>query len=40
MTSEGPAWALALTYEEIVRLRAALAELAACAEILDAARGR
>ncbi len=40
MTSEGPAWALALTYEEIVRLRAALAELAACADILDAARGR
>jgi DNA-binding transcriptional MerR regulator len=40
MTGEGPMWPLALTSEEIVRLRAALAELAACQDILDAARRR
>ncbi len=40
MASEGPAWALALTPEEIARLRAVLAELAACEDILDAARRR
>jgi len=39
-TGEGPMWPLALTSEEIVRLRAALAELAACQDILDAARRR
>ncbi|MGH6847875.1 MAG: MerR family transcriptional regulator [Methylocella sp.] len=37
---EGPIWPLGLTSEEIVRLRAALAELAACENILDAARRR
>jgi DNA-binding transcriptional MerR regulator len=40
MTSEGLTWPLALTPEEIVRLRAALAELAACQDILAAARRR
>ncbi|MGH6800242.1 MAG: MerR family transcriptional regulator [Methylocella sp.] len=40
ITSEGRMWPLALTSEEIVRLRAALAELAACEDILDAARRR
>jgi DNA-binding transcriptional MerR regulator len=40
MTGEGPMWPLALTSEEIVRLRAALTELAACQDILDAARRR
>lgn len=40
LTSEGPMWPLALTSEEIVRLRAALAELEACEDILDAARRR
>ena len=40
MTGEGPMWPLALTSEEFVRLRAALAELAACQDILDAARRR
>ncbi len=40
MTSEGPMWPLALTSEDIARLRAALAELAACQAILDAARRR
>ncbi|MGI8569753.1 MAG: MerR family transcriptional regulator [Methylocella sp.] len=40
ITSEGLLWPLALTSEEIVRLRAALAELAACEDILDAARRR
>jgi DNA-binding transcriptional MerR regulator len=40
MTSEGPMWPLALTPEEMVRLRAALAELAACQDILAAARRR
>jgi DNA-binding transcriptional MerR regulator len=40
MTGEGPMWPLAFTSEEIVRLRAALAELAACQDILDAARRR
>ncbi len=40
VTSEGPTWPLALTPEEIVRLRAALAELAACQDILAAARRR
>ncbi len=40
MTGEGPMGPLALTSEEIVRLRAALAELAACQDILDAARRR
>ena len=40
MTGEGPMWPLALTSEQIVRLRAALAELAACQDILDAARRR
>jgi DNA-binding transcriptional MerR regulator len=38
ISSDGPMWPLALTTEEIVRLRAALAELAACEDILDAAR--
>jgi DNA-binding transcriptional MerR regulator len=37
---EGPMWPLAFTSEEIVRLRAALAELAACQDILEAARRR
>ena len=40
ISSKGPMWPLALTSEEIVRLRAALAELAACEDILDAARRR
>ncbi|MGH6844035.1 MAG: hypothetical protein ACRECU_04805, partial [Methylocella sp.] len=40
MTSECPIRALALTSEEIARLRSALAELAACEDILDAARRR
>jgi DNA-binding transcriptional MerR regulator len=40
MTGEGPMWPLAFTSEEIVRLRAALAELTACQDILDAARRR
>jgi len=40
MTGEGPMWPLALTSEAIVRLRAALAELAACQDILAAARSR
>jgi DNA-binding transcriptional MerR regulator len=40
ISSQGPMWPLALTTEEIVRLRAALAELAACEDILDAARRR
>jgi DNA-binding transcriptional MerR regulator len=40
MPGEGPMWPLAFTSEEIVRLRAALAELAACQNILDAARRR
>ncbi|MGH6793796.1 MAG: MerR family transcriptional regulator [Methylocella sp.] len=40
VTSEGPMSPLALTSEEIERLRAALAELAACEDILDAARRR
>ena len=40
ISSEGQMWPLALTTEEIVRLRAALAELAACEDILDAARRR
>ena len=40
ITSEGPMWPLALTSKEIARLRAALAELAACEDILDAARRR
>jgi DNA-binding transcriptional MerR regulator len=39
-TGEGPISPLILTSEEIVRLRAALAELAACQDILDAARRR
>jgi DNA-binding transcriptional MerR regulator len=39
-TGEGPISPLTLTSEEIVRLRAALAELAACQDILDAARRR
>ena len=39
-TGEGPISPLALKSEEIVRLRAALAELAACQDILDAARRR
>jgi DNA-binding transcriptional MerR regulator len=39
-TGEGPMGPLALTPEEIMRLRAALAELAACRDILDAARRR
>ena len=38
MTSKDPMWPLALTSEDIVRLRAALAELAECEDILDAAR--
>jgi DNA-binding transcriptional MerR regulator len=37
---EGPVWRLALTSEEVVRLRGALAELAACQDILAAARRR
>jgi len=37
---EGSAWALALTAEDIGRLRAALAELVECGNILDAARRR
>ncbi|HUZ92130.1 MAG TPA: MerR family transcriptional regulator [Methylocella sp.] len=40
MTSEGSAWTLALTTEDIGRLRAALAELVECENILDAARRR
>ncbi|MDQ6869241.1 MAG: MerR family transcriptional regulator [Pseudomonadota bacterium] len=40
MTGEGPMWPLALTSEQIVRLRAALAELTACEDILEAARRR
>jgi DNA-binding transcriptional MerR regulator len=40
MISEGTMWPLALTPEEIERLRAALAELAACQDILAAARRR
>ena len=40
MTGEGPMLPLVLTSEEIARLRAALAELAACQDILDAARRR
>jgi len=40
MTGEGPIRPLASTSEEIARLRAALAELAACQDILDAARRR
>ena len=40
MTSDGPVWPVALTSEAIVRLRAALAELAACEDILDATRRR
>jgi DNA-binding transcriptional MerR regulator len=40
VTGEGQIWPLALTSEEIARLRAALAELAACQDILDAARRR
>src|ERR1700730_12755229 len=39
-TCEGPVWPLALTSEKLERLRAALAELAACQDILDAARRR
>jgi DNA-binding transcriptional MerR regulator len=39
-TGEGPISPLVLKSEEIVRLRAALAELAACQDILDAARRR
>ncbi len=40
ISSESPMWPLALASEEIVRLRAALAELVACEDILDAARRR
>ncbi len=40
ITSEDPMWPLALASEQIARLRAALAELAACQDILDAARRR
>lgn len=40
MPCEGPALALELTSAEIARLRAAMAELEACADILAAARGR
>jgi DNA-binding transcriptional MerR regulator len=40
LTSEDPMAPVALTSDEIVRLRAALAELAACEDILDAARRR
>src|ERR1700730_6693395 len=40
VTGEGPMWPLALTSEEIARLRAALVELAACQDILNAARRR
>jgi DNA-binding transcriptional MerR regulator len=40
VSSQGPMLPLALTSEEIARLRAALAELAACEDILDAARRR
>src|SRR3984893_11264541 len=39
-TGEGPMWPLALTSEEIVRLRAALAELGAWQDHLDVARRR
>jgi DNA-binding transcriptional MerR regulator len=39
-TGEGPMLPLTLSSEEIVRLRAALAELASCQDILDAARAR
>jgi DNA-binding transcriptional MerR regulator len=37
---KNPPWPLALTAEDIARLRAALAELAGCKEILEAARYR
>ncbi|MGH6856360.1 MAG: MerR family transcriptional regulator [Methylocella sp.] len=40
MTGEGRMWPLALTSAEIERLRAALAELAACQDILADARRR
>jgi DNA-binding transcriptional MerR regulator len=40
VTGEDPMWPLALTSEEIARLRTALAELAACQDILNAARRR
>jgi DNA-binding transcriptional MerR regulator len=40
ITSEGSKSPLALTSEETMRLRAALAELLACKDILDAARRR
>jgi DNA-binding transcriptional MerR regulator len=40
MTSEVSAWTLALTIEDAERLRAALAELVECENILDAARRR
>ncbi|MGA7385624.1 MAG: MerR family transcriptional regulator [Methylocella sp.] len=40
MPGEGPMWPLASTPEAIPRLRAALAELAACQDILTAARRR
>jgi DNA-binding transcriptional MerR regulator len=40
MTRKGSPWALALTTEDIGRLRAALAELVECEDILDAARRR
>jgi len=40
MPGEASMWPLTFTSEEIVRLRAALAELAACQDILDAARRR
>jgi DNA-binding transcriptional MerR regulator len=40
ITSEGSMSPLAFTSEEIMRLRAALAELSACKDILDAARRR
>ncbi|MGH6834545.1 MAG: MerR family transcriptional regulator [Methylocella sp.] len=39
-TSGGPMWPVALTSAEFMRLRAALAELAACQDILAAARYR
>ena len=39
-TSERAAWALALSVEDVGRLRTALAELAECENILDAARRR
>jgi DNA-binding transcriptional MerR regulator len=40
MTRKGSPWALALTTEDIGRLRAALAELVECEDILTAARRR